>query len=62
MTGPKYGEYLHVVVLPHRLSLDGIINYIQSQRQHHAKKTFQEEYLEFLKKHEVEYDKRYVWG
>lgn len=43
-------------------SLDGVINYIQSQRQHHAKKTFQEEYLEFLKKHEIEYDERYVWG
>ncbi|HMX25385.1 MAG TPA: IS200/IS605 family transposase [Blastocatellia bacterium] len=39
-----------------------VIRYIQNQRQHHDKKTFQEEYLSFLKKHDVEYDERYVWG
>jgi REP element-mobilizing transposase RayT len=36
--------------------------YIQNQREHHRKKTFQEEYLEFLKKHDIDYDERYVWG
>jgi hypothetical protein len=43
-------------------NLDEVISYIQNQRQHHRKKTFQEEYLEFLRKHGVEYDERYVWG
>jgi putative transposase len=36
--------------------------YIKNQREHHHKKTFQEEYLELLKKHDVDYDERYFWG
>lgn len=43
-------------------NLDEVISYIQNQRQHHQKRTFQEEYLEFLRKHGVDYDERYVWG
>lgn len=43
-------------------NLDEVISYIRNQRQHHRKRTFQEEYLEFLRKHGVEYDERYVWG
>ena len=39
-----------------------VISYIQNQRPHHRQKTFQEEYREFLKKHGIEYDERYVWG
>jgi putative transposase len=39
-----------------------VIRYIQHQREHHQKRTFQEEYLEFLRKYEIQYDKRYVWG
>lgn len=35
--------------------------YIQDQKEHHRKKTFQEEFLEFLDKHGVEYDPRYVF-
>ena len=36
--------------------------HIQNQRAHHQKQDFQDEYLEFLRRHEVEYDERYVWG
>ena len=39
-----------------------LINYIKNQREHHHKKTFQEEYLELLKKHGVDYDERYLWN
>ncbi|MBI1745354.1 MAG: IS200/IS605 family transposase [Acidobacteria bacterium] len=39
-----------------------VIRYIQNQREHHHQKTFQEEYVEFLKKHGISYDERYVWG
>ncbi len=39
-----------------------VIKYIQTQREHHRKKTFQEEYLEFLKTNGIEYDERYLWG
>jgi putative transposase len=43
-------------------SLPIVIQYIQNQFEHHRTKTFQEEYLEFLQKHEIEYDERYIWG
>jgi REP element-mobilizing transposase RayT len=39
-----------------------VISYIQNQREHHRKKTFQEEYRELLEKHGIEYDERYIWG
>ena len=37
------------------------IRYIQNQALHHRRKSFKEEYLEFLKKNEVDYDERYIW-
>jgi putative transposase len=36
--------------------------YIAAQEEHHRIKSFQEEYLSFLKEYNVEYDERYVWG
>ena len=36
-------------------------NYIINQEEHHKRKTFQEEFLAFLKKYNVEYDDKYVW-
>ena len=35
--------------------------YIGRQEEHHRVRTFQEEFREFLKKYEVQYDERYVW-
>jgi len=32
-----------------------------SQKEHHKKQTFKEEYLEFLNKFEIEYDDRYLF-
>ena len=37
------------------------IEYIKGQETHHRKITFQEEFLELLKKHRIEYDERYLW-
>ena len=39
-----------------------VIKYIQNQREHHRRKTFQEEYLEFLRANGIEYDERYLWS
>ena len=36
------------------------IAYINNQKEHHRKKTFHEEFMELLKKHDIEYDSRYV--
>jgi REP element-mobilizing transposase RayT len=41
--------------------IKGLKNYIANQEKHHHKKTFQEEYLEFLKASGVEYDENYLW-
>jgi len=42
--------------------LEETIRYIDRQPQHHKQKTFQEEYIEFLKRHQIDYDERFVWG
>jgi len=39
-----------------------VVRYIKNQREHHRVKTFQEEYLEFLRENGIEYDERYLWG
>ncbi|MBW3469868.1 transposase [Arthrospiribacter ruber] len=41
--------------------VDIVIDYIKNQKQHHEKKSFQNEYRAILKKFKVEYDERYVW-
>jgi putative transposase len=43
-------------------NLESVVSYIQKQREHHRQRSFQEEYLDFLQKHGIEYDERYVWG
>lgn len=40
---------------------DSVIKYIMNQEVHHKTKTFEEEYIEFLKKYEVDYDSKYVF-
>jgi putative transposase len=36
--------------------------YLGRQAEHHRKKTFQEEFVELLDRHELDYDKRYIWN
>ena len=38
-----------------------VIRYINAQEEHHRKKTFEEEFIEFLDKHGVNYDSRYIF-
>jgi len=42
--------------------IDKVVNYIDGQHEHHKKRTFQEEFLAFLKKYKVQYDERYLWS
>ena len=41
--------------------LDNVYQYIANQEQHHRKKTFREEYLEFLEKFEIAYNEKYLF-
>lgn len=38
-----------------------VIQYIQNQEQHHKKKTFLEEYSNFLKIFEIQYEEKYIF-
>ena len=42
--------------------VDRTIQYIERQREHHKTQTFEEEFIAFLRRHQIEYDERYVWG
>jgi REP element-mobilizing transposase RayT len=40
---------------------DRVRAYIENQKAHHAKHTFENEYLELLVRHGVEFDREYLW-
>lgn len=42
-------------------SLDNVIAYILNQKEHHRKKTFKDEYSEFLEKFKIENDPQYLF-
>jgi len=44
-----------------RSQRDAVIKYIMNQEKHHSKKTFREEYVEFLKKHDISYNDKYLF-
>jgi len=44
-----------------RSNIDAVRKYIETQEQHHSKGSFQDEYLGLLKKHEIEFDERFLW-
>ncbi|AYZ35925.1 IS200/IS605 family transposase [Chryseobacterium indologenes] len=44
-----------------RSGVDSVVKYILNQEEHHQKKTFREEYFDFLTKFEIEYDPKYVF-
>lgn len=41
--------------------IDIVRDYIINQEKHHQKKSFQTEYLAFLKKYRVDFDENYLW-
>ena len=40
---------------------ENVYQYIANQEEHHKKKSFREEYVEFLQKFNIEYDERYLF-
>jgi REP element-mobilizing transposase RayT len=42
-------------------SVLAVKRYIENQKQHHRKQTYKDEFIQFLEKHGIEYDERYVW-
>lgn len=44
-----------------RSQLDNVYNYILNQEKHHNKKTFKEEYIQFLENFKVEFDEKFLF-
>jgi REP element-mobilizing transposase RayT len=42
-------------------SIPAVTKYIATQEEHHRKRSFQEEFVAFLKKNKIAYDERYIW-
>ena len=42
--------------------IHAVADYIRDQVEHHARKTFRQEYLSFLKKFQVPHDERYIFN
>ena len=41
--------------------VDTICRYLQGQEEHHRKTSFQEEYIAFLKRHDIEFEEQYLF-
>ncbi|MHB8579325.1 MAG: IS200/IS605 family transposase [Ignavibacteriaceae bacterium] len=41
--------------------IDAVYNYVKDQERHHKNRTFKEEYLELLKRFEIEYNEKYLF-
>lgn len=42
-------------------NVPAVSRYIANQEEHHKKRSFQEEFVAFLKKNKIPYDERYIW-
>lgn len=42
--------------------IDAVAKYILNQKEHHKKVTFKKEYIDFLKKFEIEHDEKYLFN
>ena len=40
---------------------EAVLQYIETEQEHHRIRTFQEEYRELLRRHGVEFNEQYVW-
>ena len=44
-----------------RSQIEKVYEYIKNQEHHHKNQTFKEEYIEFLKKYEIEFEEQYLF-
>lgn len=42
-------------------NVESVKQYLANQAEHHRSRTFQEEFREFLRRHGLEWDERYIW-
>lgn len=39
-----------------------VLRYIANQEKHHRRVTFKNEFVDFLRAHDIDYDERYIWN
>jgi REP element-mobilizing transposase RayT len=42
-------------------NIDSVKQYIANQAEHHRVKSFKEEFVEFLRRHDIQFDEKYLW-
>ena len=50
-----YGAFTYAVS-----AKDNLIDYVKTQKEHHKKITFREEYRSLLREHQIEFDEKYL--
>ncbi len=45
-----------------RSHIDNVVKYIANQKEHHKKQSFKEEYIQLLKKFDIDYDEKYLFN
>jgi putative transposase len=45
-----------------RSQIKDVIDYIENQEEHHSKRSFKEEYCEFLKKYDIQFEEKYTFS
>lgn len=51
-----YGAFSHS-----RSQIDSVAKYVLNQEKHHSKKTFRDEYIDILKKFQIDFNKKYLF-
>ena len=51
-----YGAFSHS-----RSQVDAVVKYVKNQEEHHKKRSFREEYLDILRKNDVDYNDDYLF-
>lgn len=51
-----YGEFSYSIS-----HIDQVVRYINNQQEHHKKRTFREEYIDFLNKFQISFDEKYLF-
>ncbi len=63
--GKQYAQFYwqdgYAIFSVGRNDVNRLVAYIKNQKEHHRKKTFKNEYLDYLRIHEIEYNEEYLW-
>ena len=43
-----------------RSQIDNVVRYIMNQKEHHARQSYLDEYIEFLKKYDINFEEKYL--